>query len=205
MSKNICNGFFLITSCLEDQHERYVQTVGNLCPESNVISVNRMGINKPGMLSSVWNINKAVFLLSVDSPDVVDSVLDNLKNITDAENIHTIKIDGGINKEKDPIYNSEKHLFVLKSDFDIVKNHLIAEIDDLRNEINRLKIEDTNLRNEINNLRSKLNQIFNNNGILYISNDSILSIENPNSPSVLTSSGSVYSWIEYAECKNGIR
>lgn len=149
MSKNINNGFFLVTSRLGHEHEQFISAVGNLCPETDVIAVNKLGVAKPGMLASHWNINKAVFLLSVDNPDTVNSITDNIKNITIPENIHLIKIDG-ITKEIDPIYNSEKHLYVLNSQFDEFKNLNNVNLQQHINEFNEFKnLSDSNLQKHI--------------------------------------------------------
>lgn len=72
------------------------QPYGKLCPETNVIAVNRSGIERPGMLANVWNINNATFLITAQSAETVESILNKLSHYSkksENENIQTIKVD----------------------------------------------------------------------------------------------------------------
>lgn len=95
MDKNIRNAFFLVTSNMGKEQEQFISTVGNLCPETNVVAVNSMHLNKPGLFANTWNVNKATFLITAESDDVISSILRKLENVTRLENLHTIKVDRG--------------------------------------------------------------------------------------------------------------
>ena len=150
MSKNIRDSFFIITSNLGNEHEKFISTVGNLCPETNIISVNRSGIEHPGMLANVWNISKATFLITAESDSVIDSILNKLNKFSeDKNNFQTIKVDGLV-KEFDPIYNSEKHLYALKDDVNTLSGNVISTINNF--------IESNTISYE--NVKYDLKQIF---------------------------------------------
>jgi len=95
MDKNIRNAFFLVTSNIGTEQEQFISTVGNLCPETNVVAVNSMNLNRPGIFANTWNVNKATFLITAQSDDVIGSILRKLENVTRLENLHTIKVDRG--------------------------------------------------------------------------------------------------------------
>lgn len=149
MNKNLRNGFFLITSKLGKEHEQFISTVGNLCSETDVIAVNKIGIERPGILANSWNISKATFLITAESPEVVESILNKLTYFTGSDNIQTIKVDG-LMKETDPIFNSEKHLFALKNDLTSLSGNFSTIINNF--------IENNTISYE--NVKYELKQIF---------------------------------------------
>lgn len=125
MSKNINDAFFVISSNLGNEQENFISAVGNLCPETKIVSVNRLGINQPGILAKTWNINKATFLISASSPATVNSIINQLNT----SNFQTICIDGP-SKTSD-LFNDSGYISKneLNDGILIIKNHEVISLE----------------------------------------------------------------------------
>lgn len=186
MSKNINDAFFLVTRNLGHEQEKYISTVGNLCPETHIVATNHSNLDAPGVLAKSWNINKATFLLSISTPSVMSSIIEQLKRFMNDQNTSHIIVDspsnlseffndaGYLNEESDPIWTKEKHNYVLLKDFNktiqnITNNsnsnnelieHNISQITETLNEtINNLNSINTSLTNELNILKVEKSQL----------------------------------------------
>lgn len=186
MSRNINDAFFLVTRNLGHEQEKYISTVGNLCPETHIVSTNHSNLEQPGVLAKSWNINKATFLLSVSTPSVMSSIIEQLKRFMNDQNTSHIIVDspsnlseffndvGYLSEETDPVWTKEKHNYVLLKDFnktiqnitnntnsnnELIENNISQITKTLNETISNLNSINTSLTNELNALKTEKSQL----------------------------------------------